>query len=448
MLFIVQRSQISRISLDSPDYTSVRMPLGRIKSAVAIDYDPVEEFVYWSDEKRHAIRRARFDGSAQMDIVTKIEQPDGIAIDPLARNLYWTDAGHDRIEVCRLDGSSRMVIINEGLREPRAIGVSPTRGWIFWSDWNEQKPKIERASLDGSQRIVLVAKDLGWPNGLALDHDAKKMYWCDAKTDRIEMENMDPVTDGSIRSVIIGESLPHAFGFGILGDYLYWSDWQRHSIDRANKHTGNDRMTIVDHLSDLMGIKVARLKDVKGSNPCALKNGNCSHLCFNRPNNYVCRCPIGYELARDHRTCIVPSAFLLMTKLNTIGRIPIEYNEDNYNDYIIPFKDVRDAHAIDVDMAERRVYWIDQQQKSITRAFINGSDVQKIVDSGLMRPESIAVDWIGRNIFWTDLDARRIEAARLDGTRRRIILWKGIEEPRFMVLESSKGEITSINIIF
>lgn len=439
ILFLVQRSRISRISLDSPDYTRIQLPLGRIKSAVAIDYDPVEEFVYWSDEKRHAIRRARFDGSAQMDIVAKIEQPDGIAIDSIARNLYWTDAGSDRIEVCRLDGSSRMVIINENLRDPRAIAVSPEHGWIFWSDWNEQKPKIERAALDGSQRTVIVSKDLGWPNGLALDHKTKKIYWCDAKTDRIEVENMDPATDRSNRTVIITDNLPHPFGLGIAGDYLYWSDWSRHSIQRANKITGKDRTTIVDHLPDLMGIKAVQLKETKGKNPCAIKNGNCSHLCFNRPNDYVCRCPIGYELAKDRKTCIVPSAFLLAAKLNTIGRIPIDYNDDNFNDYIIPIKDIRDAHSIDVEIAEGRVYWIDQKQRSISRAFINGSDVQKVIDSGLTRPESIAVDWIARNMYWTDLNASRIEVARLDGSRRRIILWKGVEEPRSLVLELSRS---------
>lgn len=68
MLFLVQRTQISRISLDSPDYTSFKLPLGRVKYAIAIDYDPVDDFIYWSDEEVHAIRRARHDGSGRMDI--------------------------------------------------------------------------------------------------------------------------------------------------------------------------------------------------------------------------------------------------------------------------------------------------------------------------------------------------------------------------------------------
>jgi hypothetical protein len=79
------------------------------------------------------------------------------------------------------------VLINEDLFEPRAIAVAPEKGWMFWSDWNEKAPKIERAALDGSSRVRLIDKELGWPNGIALDLEGGKIYWCDAKTDRIEV---------------------------------------------------------------------------------------------------------------------------------------------------------------------------------------------------------------------------------------------------------------------
>lgn len=450
MLFFIQRTRLSSISLDSPDYTVNGLSLGRVKYAIAIDYDPVDGYIYWSDEEVHAIRKARLDGTGQVDIITtEIEHPDGIAIDWLARNLYWTDTGTDRIEVCRLNGEHRKVIINENLDEPRAIAVAPSLGWMFWSDWNEKKPKIERAALDGSGRTTLVETNLGWPNGIALDIEARKIYWCDAKTDRIEVENMDPDHDGYARKVILSDNLPHVFALSILDEYLYWTDWQRRSIDRANKITGNNRVTILDQYPDLMGLKVVRLKEITGTSPCAIKNGNCSHLCLNRPTDYVCRCPIDHELSKDKRTCIKPSAFLLFSRnpaglgksfdLGSIGRISIDYNEDNHNDYKIPFKDLRDAHSIDVHVEENRIYWTDQRSRCISSAFINGSDVQKIVDSGLIRPEGIAVDWIARNVYWTDSEATRIEVIRLDGSSRRILLWKGIEEPRSLVLEPTRG---------
>ncbi|XP_033156520.1 low-density lipoprotein receptor-related protein 6 [Drosophila mauritiana] len=436
MMFIVQRTQISKISLDSPDYTIFPLPLGKVKYAIAIDYDPVEEHIYWSDVETYTIKRAHADGTGVTDFVTsEVRHPDGLALDWLARNLYWTDTVTDRIEVCRLDGTARKVLIYEHLEEPRAIAVAPSLGWMFWSDWNERKPKVERASLDGSERVVLVSENLGWPNGIALDIEAKAIYWCDGKTDKIEVANMD----GSGRRVVISDNLKHLFGLSILDDYLYWTDWQRRSIDRAHKITGNNRIVVVDQYPDLMGLKVTRLREVRGQNACAVRNGGCSHLCLNRPRDYVCRCAIDYELANDKRTCVVPAAFLLFSRQEHIGRISIEYNEGNHNDERIPFKDVRDAHALDVSVAERRIYWTDQKSKCIFRAFLNGSYVQRIVDSGLIGPDGIAVDWLANNIYWSDAEARRIEVARLDGSSRRVLLWKGVEEPRSLVLEPRRG---------
>lgn len=142
--------------------------------------------------------------------------------------------GTDRIEVSRLDTPYRKAIISEGLYEPRAIAVAPELGWMFWSDWYEKAPKIERSNLDGSDRKLIVSTNLAWPNGVALDFDTRKVYWCDAKTDRIEYANMD----GTERRELISDNLPHAFGFSLMGDFLYWTDWQRRAIDRAHKETG------------------------------------------------------------------------------------------------------------------------------------------------------------------------------------------------------------------
>ena len=101
------------------------------------------------------------------------------------------------------------------------------------------------------------------------------------------------ITNGGDRREVISDNLPHLFGLSLLGDYLYWTDWQRRSIDRV-KVTGDGRQIIVDNLPNVMGLKAVRLGEVKGRNPCTDNNGNCSHLCLNKPQNkYVCACQIG-----------------------------------------------------------------------------------------------------------------------------------------------------------
>lgn len=51
LLLLVQRTDICRISLDSPDHTNMVLPLKGIKHAIAIDYDPVDGYIYWTDDE-------------------------------------------------------------------------------------------------------------------------------------------------------------------------------------------------------------------------------------------------------------------------------------------------------------------------------------------------------------------------------------------------------------
>lgn len=112
-----------------PDFTDIILQIDNIRHAIAIDYDPVEGYIYWTDDDVRAIRRAYLDGAgAQTLVTTEINHPDGIAVDWVARNLYWTDTGTDRIEVTRLNGTSRKILISENLDEPRAIVLHPVMG--------------------------------------------------------------------------------------------------------------------------------------------------------------------------------------------------------------------------------------------------------------------------------------------------------------------------------
>lgn len=69
--------------------------------------------------------------------------------------------------------------------------------------------------------------------------------------------------DGSGRRLLVEDKLPHIFGFTLLGDYVYWTDWQRRSIERVHKHTG-EREVIIDQLPDLMGLKATNIHKPPG----------------------------------------------------------------------------------------------------------------------------------------------------------------------------------------
>ena len=96
---------------------------------IALDFDPVEDRVYWSDVAQGLIV-SDFLNATSLKILFRcnVEVPDGLAIDKVGRNIYWTDTGTNRIEVARLDGTMRKLLIKDGLDEPRAIVLDERNG--------------------------------------------------------------------------------------------------------------------------------------------------------------------------------------------------------------------------------------------------------------------------------------------------------------------------------
>ena len=124
MLFAEANSgEIYKVPLAVPDTPC--SPLGiksNISRPVAVDYDPIEGKVYWTDVALKQIVRSYHNGS-DLEVIAEsnVENPDGIAVDWIGRNVYWTDYQTSKIEVSRLDGSYRFSLFTSGLENPRAV---------------------------------------------------------------------------------------------------------------------------------------------------------------------------------------------------------------------------------------------------------------------------------------------------------------------------------------
>lgn len=97
------------------------------------------------------------------------------------------------------------------------------------------------------------------------------------------------------------------------------------------------------------------------------------------------------------------------------------------------------SSALDYDLLENRIYWTDIKIKAITRAFMNGSNMERVVDLGLESPEGLALDWIAHNLYWSDINMRRIEMIRLEGGSRKVLVWQNLIEPKCLALDPEKG---------
>ena len=116
------------ISLDVNYIISQPFHLGN-QRPIALDFDPVEDRVYWSDIYHGRIFSAFSNRTSLKTLFhCNVQTPDGLAIDHVGRNIYWTDTGTNMIEVGRLDGTRRKVLIKDGLDQPRAIVLYERNG--------------------------------------------------------------------------------------------------------------------------------------------------------------------------------------------------------------------------------------------------------------------------------------------------------------------------------
>ncbi|KAK7483332.1 hypothetical protein BaRGS_00025392, partial [Batillaria attramentaria] len=249
----------------------------------AIDYDPVDNQIFWTELGVGEIRKASLNGSGNTLFWASPNRSDatlaGLAVDPLSRLVFYVDAGNDVIGMITITGSVHQAIITSDIDKPRCIALDTMNGVMYWSEVG-RLDQVERANYDGTDRRVLVSGNLLVPNGLALDLQNSRLYFVDASTERLESTNLD----GGDRQLINSFQNSHFFGLALHKGILYLTDWgpSRHETNAS---------------------RLYRMK-TDGPNGCGNHRGMCSHICIPSPgNSYKCICPEGEVLGSDHKTC-------------------------------------------------------------------------------------------------------------------------------------------------
>ncbi|KAK3741498.1 hypothetical protein QZH41_002964 [Actinostola sp. cb2023] len=245
---------IYRLSLGtSSEFTEI---VPRQRYAIGLDYDYETSTVYWTDVITESIKAAPINnGSAQRVLINdSLNNPEGLSVDWVNKKMYWTDTGTDVIDVADLDGKNRLTLIKSGLDEPRAIVVYPDIGYMFWSDWGYDSPKIERCGMNGdpNTRLAVITTNIQWPNGLTVDYTIDKIMWADAKVHTIESANLD----GTHRRVILSENIMYPFAITVFNNKMYWTDREKGGVYVADKFTGKDINVIRDGLYSPMDIHI------------------------------------------------------------------------------------------------------------------------------------------------------------------------------------------------
>uniref|UniRef100_A0AAY4CHR9 Low-density lipoprotein receptor-related protein 4 n=1 Tax=Denticeps clupeoides TaxID=299321 RepID=A0AAY4CHR9_9TELE len=425
-LIFARRTDIRMVSLDIPYFADVVLAVNSsMKNTIAVGVDPKEGKVYWSDSTLKKISRADVNTQHNSIVNTLVDKKT-------PKNIYWTDTGTNRIEAANLDGSMRKVLVWQNLDSPRAIALYHEMGYMYWTDWGEHA-KLERSGMDGSERVVLINNNLGWPNGLAIDKAGSQLLWADAHTERIEASDLN----GLNRRILVSP-VQHPYGLTLLGPHIYWTDWQSRSIQRADKTSGTNIITVRSNLPGLMDIQAVDRERPLGFNKCGRRNGGCSHLCFPRPNGTSCACPTGILLKGDGRSCDdIPETYLLFSNRVSVHRISLDTSDNT--DVHIPVPELHNVISLDYDSVDGKLYYTDVSLDVIRRANLDGSGMETVISQGLKTTDGLAVDWVARNMYWTDTGRNTIEVARLDGSSRKVLVNNSLDEPRAIAVFPSKG---------
>ncbi|XP_063218358.1 prolow-density lipoprotein receptor-related protein 1 [Bacillus rossius redtenbacheri] len=334
-LIVTNRYYIRELSLNGHSSLLVH----NLTNAVALDYDWLHRCIYWTDVttlgssiKRMCMGR----GNITHEVLhsATLQNPDGLAVDWVGHNLYWCDKGLDTIEVSKLDGRFRKVLVSRGLEEPRGVVLDPRNGYMYWTDWGD-KPYIGKAGMDGSGQKIIVNDSLGWPNALTISFETDELFWGDAREDHITVSDLD----GGHRKVIISRArdpnvqLHHIFALAVFEDSVYWTDWEKKSVESCHKYNGTHCRTLATFVHRPMDIHIfhpySQLPVVR--NQC--ESAGCSTLCLLTPEGgHTCACPENYVLGEDGRSCTANCSAVNFVCASTYKCIPFWWKCDTQDD--------------------------------------------------------------------------------------------------------------------
>ena len=259
-----------------------------------------------------------------------------------------------------------------------SYGQPPTeKGNIYWTEW---EAGIHRFSLDSQMVERLIKPDLRRPGKIALDLHGEMIYWMDSHTIRrsdLDGENLDEI-------VMFSDSLNYDL-FVLISDSLNYDGWEVEIL------RGKTAGIVQDMALDLAGEKIY------------------------------------WTTLFDHG-----DYFLSAVMRSTLEGTNVE---------IISETDRFRSGGIALDFGAGKVYWVDSQNLSISRADLDGAAAEVVITGLADYPEDIALDLVRGKLYWTNPYQFSIRRVDLDGANAEDILTGLSARPREIALDVVEGKL-------
>ena len=213
--------------------------------------------MYWSDWGSDGrIEKAGMDGSQRRTIISDLKWPNGLSVDFDLQRLYWTDAGSRTIEHSDLFGGNRQVCPTCMCLSHKILTTSVIAVGVFYEKCHEFE----------FIHVHCCSKESHWKGiecpCVAPSNVAVRTY----------------IPRFVCLQVLLSRDLSHPFGLTVFEQYVYWTDWDTGSIERAHKVDGSSRRTVASGLDSLMDLHMFHRDRPDGKQYRTVKIGNVIHV--------------------------------------------------------------------------------------------------------------------------------------------------------------------------
>lgn len=400
--------------------------------------------IVWSDITKDKIYIGQLKGDELHNIKAIVESDlsttEAVAIDWIGKNIYWIDASLKQIEVATKDGLHRTTLISENINKPRSLALDSRLGYLFFSDWDEDEPRIERSTLSGDERMKifsLKSTNGAWPNGVTLDYSKKRVFFLDAKSK--EIHSIDYNGGKHKRILRNPDYLHHPFSITIYQNDLYWSDWRLNAIITANKFSGSNVTIFYQTSIQPFDVKIMHPTrqpwDYNGEgtakeiiSPC--ENSPCSHLCLLSVNNtFKCSCPHMMRLSDDEHVCErIKDIMFYITNKSEIRAIELKHPYSSAISTIYHTSQIIMPNHIAVNPKDKRIFWSDIQLREIKSVKLSTSimpsdqKIETILDIEIENVHGFTIDWISDLLYFAQpIPESELDKSNISGGHRLLV---------------------------
>jgi len=101
--------------------------------------------------------------------------------------------------------------------------------------------------------------------------------------------------------------------------------------------------------------------------------------------------------------------------------------------------DIAHPLGLALDVPHGKMYWVDWEINKVQRANLDGSNLEDLIDTGLDNPFGLALDLNVGKMYWTDWGLKKIQRADLDGSNVEDVISTGLETPLGIAVYAAGG---------